>query len=330
MNATRSNNSGTRPSVYDDLKRQGVSRRSFLNYCSYMASLLALPPSAASAIAQTLTKAPRPSVIWLSVQECTGCSESLLRSFEPTLEGLIFDQFSLDYHHVLQAAAGTAAEQAREQAIKQNYGKYVLVVDGGIPMGHDGVLSTTGGRSGLDLARTAARGAALIIAVGSCAAFGGIPAAAPNPTESGGALDALRDLIEQGAITAPVINVPGCPPVPEVMTGVIVYFLTFGKPPPLDDLQRPIPFFGRTVHDDCPRLPFFNQGLFAQSFDDAGARKGYCLKDLGCKGPTTFNACTTVKWNEKTSFPMFSGHGCLGCAQPKFWDREGGFYGKLF
>ena len=322
--------SGDRPSVYDDLNRQGVSRRSFLNYCSYMASLLALPPSAASAIAQTLTTSPRPSVIWLSVQECTGCSESLLRSFEPTLEGLIFDQFSLDYHHVLQAAAGAAAEEARDQAIRRNYGKYVLIVDGGIPMGQGGVLSTTGGKSGLELVRTAARGAALIVAVGSCAAYGGIPAAAPNPTDSGGALDALRALIDQGAIKAPIINVPGCPPVPEVMTGVIVYFLTYGRSPPLDDLGRPVPFFGRTVHDDCPRLPFFNQGLFAQTFDDEGARKGYCLKDLGCKGPTTFNACTTVKWNEKTSFPMFSGHGCLGCAQPKFWDREGGFYGKLF
>lgn len=321
---------GTTRSVYDDLRRQGVSRRSFLNYCSYMASLLALPPSAASAIAQTLTTTTRPSVIWVSVQECTGCSESILRSFEPTLEALIFDQLSLDYHHVLQAAAGTAAETARDDAIKRNYGKYVLIVDGGIPLGQGGALSTTGGKSGLEIVRNAARGAALIVAVGTCATFGGIPAAAPNPTEAGGALDALREMISKGEVKAPVVNVPGCPPVPEVMTGVIVYFLTYGKVPPLDDLQRPIPFFGRTVHDDCPRRPFYDQGLYAQSFDDEGARKGYCLKDLGCKGPTTFNACTTVKWNQKTSFPMYSGHGCLGCAQPKFWDREGGFYGKLF
>lgn len=319
-----------RNSIYDDLRRQGVSRRSFLNYCAYMASLLALPATEASAIAQTLTRNARPSVIWISVQECTGCSESLLRSFEPTLEGLIFDQFSLDYHHVLQAAAGEAAEAARDQAIERAYGKYVLIIDGGIPLAQNSPLSTTGGRSASEIFRTAARGAALIVAVGSCATFGGLPAAAPNPTNAGGAIDALKDLVDQGAVTAPIINVPGCPPVPEVMTGVIVYFLTYGKPPPLDDLRRPVPFFGRTVHDDCPRLPFFEQGLFAKTFDDEGARKGYCLKDLGCKGPTTFNACTTVKWNQKTSFPMFSGHGCLGCAQPKFWDREGGFYGKLF
>ncbi|MBJ7402149.1 MAG: hydrogenase small subunit [Bradyrhizobium sp.] len=322
--------SDDRPSVLDHLRRQGLSRRDFLNWCAYTASILALPPSATPAIAQALSSKPRPSVIWLSIQECTGCSESILRSFEPTLESLIFDQFSLDYHHVLQAAAGLAAEQARDNAIERARGKYVLIVDGGIPLDEVGRYSTTGGKSGRELVRTAARGAALIIAVGTCATYGGIPAAAPNPTGAGGAFDALRDLIEKTEVMAPLINVPGCPPVPEVMTGVVVHFLTFGKPPPLDELRRPVPFFGRTVHDDCPRLPFFNQGLFAKSFDDEGARKGYCLKDLGCKGPTTFNACTTVKWNQRTSFPMYSGHGCLGCAQPKFWDREGGFYGKPF
>jgi len=318
------------PSVFEQLQGQGLTRRGFLQFCASMAALLALPASAAKTIEEALTTRARPSVIWISIQECTGCSESLLRSFEPTLEGLILDQFSLDYHHVLQAAAGKAAEAARDSAIKRNYGKYVLVVDGGITAGADGALSTTGGRSGLEILKTSAEGAALIIAVGSCAAFGGIPAAAPNPTQATGTAQALQVLRDQGRVKAPIINVPGCPPVPEVMTAVIVNFLTFGKPPPLDDLLRPLPFFGRTVHDDCPRLPFYNEGLFAKSFDDEGARKGYCLKDLGCKGPTTYNACTTVQWNQATGFPMKAGHGCLGCSQPGFWDRKGGFYGRLF
>lgn len=150
-----------RPTVLDHLRRQGVSRRDFLNWCAYTASLLALPPSASHAIAEALATKPRPSVIWLSIQECTGCSESILRSFEPTLESLIFDQFSLDYHHVLQAAAGAAAEQARHRAIQQNFGKYALVVDGGIPLDAEGHYSTTGGKSGREIVRTAARGAAL-------------------------------------------------------------------------------------------------------------------------------------------------------------------------
>jgi hydrogenase small subunit len=294
-----------------------------------MTTLLALPAGAAKSIEEALQTKRRPSVIWISIQECTGCSESLLRSFEPTLEGLILDQFSLDYHHVLQAAAGHQAEAVRAAAIKQNWGKFVLIVDGGITLGADGSLSTTGGRAGIQILRDAAEGAALIVAVGSCAAFGGIPAAAPNPTQSTGTVQALQELREKGRIKAPIINVPGCPPVPEVLTGVLVYYLTYGKPPPLDDLLRPLPFFGRTVHDDCPRLPFYNEGLFAKSFDDEGARKGYCLAELGCKGPVTYNACTVVKWNQGTSFPMKAGHGCIGCAQPSFWDRAGGFYGRL-
>ncbi|MDU1668417.1 MAG: hydrogenase small subunit, partial [Bradyrhizobium sp.] len=212
------------PTLLDHLRRQGVSRRDFLNWCAYTASILALPPSASQAIAQALATKPRPSVIWLSVQECTGCSESILRSFEPTLESLMFDQFSLDYHHVLQAAAGNAAEQARDRAIEQNFGKYVLVVDGGIPLDRDGYYSTTGGKSGRDLVCEAAKGAALIIAVGTCATYGGIPAASPNPTGAGGVHDALRELIDNKDVAAPIINVPGCPPVPEVMTGVVVYF----------------------------------------------------------------------------------------------------------
>lgn len=319
-----------RPTVYEQLRAQGMSRRGFIQFCGYMTTLLALPAGAAQTIEATLQTKRRPSVIWISIQECTGCSESLLRSFEPTLEGLILDQFSLDYHHVLQAAAGDQAEAARDAAIKQNWGNYVLIVDGGITLGSNGALSTTGGRAGIDILRQAAEGAGLIIAVGSCAAFGGIPAAAPNPTQSMGAAPALKEWRDAGRIKAPIINVPGCPPVPEVLTGVVVYFLAYGKAPPLDDLLRPTPFFGRTVHDDCPRLPFYNEGLFAKSFDDEGARKGYCLKDLGCKGPVTYNACTVIKWNQGTSFPMLSGHGCLGCSQPDFWDRKGGFYGRVF
>ena len=114
---------GARPSLYEELRSQGVSRRGFLKFCRYMSSVLTLPAGSAEGIAQALASKPRPSVIWLSVQECTGCSESLLRSFEPTLESLILDSISLVYHHVLQSAAGAAAEAARDRAIEQNWCK---------------------------------------------------------------------------------------------------------------------------------------------------------------------------------------------------------------
>ena len=142
---------GARPSLYEELRSQGVSRRGFLKFCGYMSSVLALPAGSAEVIAQALASKPRPSVIWLSVQECTGCSESLLRSFEPTLESLILDSISLVYHHVLQSAAGAAAEAARDRAIEQNWGKYFLIVDGSIPGKDAGARSTTGGKAGLSL-----------------------------------------------------------------------------------------------------------------------------------------------------------------------------------
>ena len=302
------------------LAEQGVSRRAFLKFCAAMASMMALPPGTAMAIADALVRAKRPSVIWLSFQECTGCTESLTRSHSPTLESMIFDMISLDYHHTLQAASGFAAEKSREDAMQAFFGKYLLLVDGSIPMHEGGVYSTIAGRTNLDLLTEAAKGAAAIVAVGTCASFGGIPHAKPNPTGAVPVSDIVRD--------KPIINISGCPPIPVVITGVLAHYLTFGGLPDLDELGRPKSFYGETIHDRCYRRPFFDQGKFAKTFDDDGARNGWCLFELGCKGPTTRNACATTKWNGGTGFPIEAGHGCLGCSEPDFWDA-GSFYSAL-
>ncbi|WP_456403664.1 hydrogenase small subunit [Thiolapillus sp.] len=306
-------------SLLDILRQQGVSRRGFLKFCAATASLMALPPGMAPAIAQALEQARRPSVIWLSFQECTGCTESLTRSHAPTLEGLIFDAVSLDYHHTLQAASGTAAEEARMIAMEENRGKYLLVVDGSIPLANAG-YSTIAGISNVDMLKEVAADAAAIIAVGTCAAFGGLPHAKPNPTGAVSVSDIITD--------KPIVNISGCPPIPVVITGVLAHFLTFGALPELDHLGRPVAFYGNNIHDRCYRRPFYERGQFAESFDDEGARKGWCLYKLGCKGPITYNACATTKWNNGTSFPIEAGHGCLGCSEPDFWDL-GGFYNAL-
>ena len=306
--------------LLDILKRQGVSRRGFLKFCSAMATLMAMPPGTAPAIAAALSKAKRPSVIWLSFQECTGCTESLTRSHNPTVENLILDAISLDYHHTLQAAAGTAAEEAREHAMKEFFGKYLLIVDGSIPLKDNGVYSTIAGMTNLQMLEEAAKGAAAIVAVGTCAAFGGLPHAKPNPTGAVSVSDIIKD--------KPVVNVSGCPPIPVVITGVLAHYLTWGTIPDLDKHNRPLSFFGDSIHDRCYRRPFYDQGKFAKTFDDEGARNGWCLYELGCKGPTTYNACATAKWNGGTSFPIQSGHPCLGCSEPDFWDA-GSFYSAL-
>jgi hydrogenase small subunit len=306
--------------MIDALKREGLSRRTFLQFCTSLAGLLALPPGAGRAMAEALAAARRPSVIWLPFQECTGCTESLTRSNAPSIESMLFDMVSLDYQETLMAAAGHQAEAALAKAIEDNRGKFLLVIDGSVATGLDGAYSCIAGKSNLALLQEVAPQAGAIVAMGSCAAFGGLPKANPNPT---GAV-AISDIITD----KPIVNIPGCPPIPVVMTAVLAHFLAFGKLPELDALGRPKAFYGETIHDRCYRRPFYDQGKFAKTFDDEGARNGWCLYELGCKGPVTYNACAHVKWNDRTSWPVESGHGCLGCSEPDFWDA-GGFYKAL-
>ncbi|EIJ36041.1 hydrogenase small subunit [Thiothrix nivea] len=307
------------------VSRKKVTRRAFLKYCALMAAVLALPPSAIPAMVEKLQQGLRPAVIWLSFQECTGCTESLTRSYAPSIEALMFDYLSLDYHHTLQAAAGEAAEAARLETMRKFAGQYLLIVDGSIPAADNGVYSTMAGRTNLDVLRECAAEAAVIIAVGSCAAFGGLAAAAPNPTGA----KSVEALMAEGRISRkPLVNLPGCPPLPLAISGVLAHFLTFGRLPDLDDLKRPLSIYGNTVHDRCSRYRYYQDEKFAEHFGDEGHRKGWCLYKLGCKGPVTHNACFIHKWNQGTSSPVEAGHPCLGCSEPGFWDK-GGFYRSL-
>ncbi len=239
------------------------------------------------------------------------------RSDSPTLGNLVLNTLTIEYHETLSAAAGFQVEQAKQDAMEKYAGQYILVVEGSIPVGEDGIYCTVGGRTAVDLLEEAAAGAAAIIATGNCASFGGIPKAKPNPTDAKGVWELITD--------KPVVNIPGCPAIPEATTGTIAHFAIFGALPELDALHRPMTFYGNTVHDRCLRRPFYEAGKFALSFDDEGARKGWCLYKLGCKGPTTYNACASIRWDEGLSFPVQSGHPCLGCSEPGFWDG-GGFY----
>lgn len=320
----------TQPTVLESLTQQGVSRRSFLKFCAISASMLALP---VDKVTSALAATPMPSIIWLHFQECTGCTESLTRSFDPTLESLILSRVSLDYHETLMAAAGVQAEKARTEAIKINYGKYILVVEGALPTKPG--FSANAGQDAIAILNEAVSGAALVIAVGACASFGGLPKAfspLPGGSSPSGA-QSVSDLMKSGRVpNKTLINIPGCPPIAEVMSGVLVYYLVNKKAPELDSNLRPKLFYGETVHDECPREDFYEDGLFALTFDDEGARKGYCLLKLGCRGPRTHNACTKIRWNQGVSYPMRSGHGCIGCAEPDFWNRKNssGAYASLY
>ncbi len=320
--------------IYQRLVNAGLSRRDFMKLSGLVAGMIGLqsvspviasglpdrlerPSAHTRAVAKALVSKPRLPVIWLEFSDCAGCSEALTRSQSPTLVDLVLNSITVEYHETLSAAAGFQAEEAKQAAMKAYAGKYVLVVEGAIPTGDGGIYCAIGGKSAESLLREAAAGAAAIISTGNCAAYGGLPRANPNPTGALGVDDLITD--------KQVINIPGCPAIPEVFTGTLAQFLVFGTLPELDQLGRPKTFYGQTIHDRCLRRPFYEAGKFAESFDDEGAKQGWCLYKLGCKGPTTYNSCATLKWSGGLSFPIQSGHPCLGCSEPNFWDG-GGFY----
>ncbi len=305
----------------EHLERRGVDRRDFLAFCGQIATVLGLGSLAAPKVAAALQAQRRPTVIWLQLQECTGCVESVLRTAEPTIGDLVLDLVSLDYQHTLMAGAGHAVEEALTQSMSRNSGQYILLVTGSVPLAENGIYCTIGGRTAKEIVEEAAQGAAAVIAVGACAHFGSVPAARPNPTGAVGIRDVIRD--------KPVVNIAGCPPIGDVVTATVVHFLTFGRLPATDGEGRPLFAYGARIHDQCPRRANFDAGQYVEAFDDENARKGYCLYHVGCKGPATFSPCPIFQWNTRTSWPIGAGHPCIGCTEPNFWDTMTPFYGRL-
>jgi len=304
--------------IWESMQSKGYERREFLRFCSFAAMMAGIETSLAKVV-KAFEGKPRPPVVWLHFQECTCCSESFIRSSHPIVADVLLNSLSLDYTETLQAAAGHQAEKSLQDTIKNAAGKYILLVEGSVPTKDDGVYCTIAGRTAEDILQEAAKDAAAIVAWGSCASNGCIQAAKPNPT---GATPVHK------LVGKPVINVPGCPPIADVMTGVVTHLLVFGSAPELDNLGRPKEFYSRRVHDTCYRRPYYDAGLFVESWDDERARKGYCLYKMGCRGPVTYNACSVTKWNGSVSYPIQSGHGCIGCSEAGFWDN-GPFYRHL-
>jgi hydrogenase small subunit len=286
-----------------------------------MAVLLGLTEMAAPRVAAALEGVKRPVVIWIQLQECTGCVESILRSADPSIGELILNIVSLDYSHTLMAASGTAAEDALHASMKANHGEYLLVVTGSVPLNEDGIYTVIGGRTAREILVEAAAGAKAVIGVGACAHWGSVQAAKPNPTGAVGIAEIIKD--------KPVVQLTGCPPIAETVTATLVHYLTFGGLPELDADGRPIFAYGARIHDQCPRRANFDAGQYVEVFDDDAARKGWCLYKVGCKGPATFSPCPIFQWNMKTSWPIGAGHPCIGCTERGFWDTMTPFYTRL-
>jgi hydrogenase small subunit len=309
-----------------------MDRRSFMSFCSKMAATLGLSAAWIPKIAEAVEAgAKKPSVVWLHFQECTGDSEAFIRSQYPSAEELILNVLSIDYHETIMAAAGDQAEAALKQAITENKGKYICVIEGAIPtattqgpVGLKGGYCTIGGRTAIDIATEVCAGAMAVMTVGNCSSFGGVQAQHPNPTGASGATDA--GVVPRGT---PVVKLAGCPHNVVNSVATIVNFLLMGSLPATDKLGRPLFAYGKRIHDNCPRRAHFDAGQFVEEFGDEGARNKWCLYKVGCKGPQTYHNCAWVEYNQNTSWPIKGGHGCIGCSEPQFWDNMSPFYERL-
>ncbi|MDY6821357.1 MAG: hydrogenase small subunit [Deferribacterota bacterium] len=298
-----------------------INRRDFIKYCTIISGILGLPPIFTPKIAEALESDSRPPVIWLEFQDCAGDTEALLRANSPSAGELILEYISLDYHETIMSGAGTQAEKSKDETFEKYRGKYICIVEGSIPTAENGVYCTVAGKTALNTLKEVGGNAAVVVAVGTCATYGGIPAAYPNPTMAKGVDDIINNV--------PVVNLPGCPVNVDNLTATIVHYLIFNAIPALDNFKRPRFAYGKRIHDNCERRAHFDAGQFVEKWGDSGHRSGWCLYKMGCKGPETFHNCPTVRYNDGLSWPVMAGHGCVGCSEPAFWDTMTPIYKRL-
>lgn len=250
----------------------------------------------------------RAPVLWLHGLSCSGCSVSFLNSSFPDPASVITRSISLNYNSVVSAASGEVALHAIDQRISA--GNYLLVVEGAVPT----VIPEAckfGERNFTDVLLEAASGAEAVIALGTCASFGGIPAAPPNPLGA----EAIYKFLSGKRISKPVINLPGCPSHPDWLIGTLVQLLKFGMPA-LTKNGTPQIFFSKTIHSSCPEFYAYNDGQYAASFGEKG-----CLFKLGCLGIRTYADCSSRRWNNKINWCVEAGGPCIGCTSPDFAQR---------
>lgn len=303
------------------LAARGVSRRQLIQFCSAALATLAIPDRYLSKAVAAVGASKKPVLVWMQFQDCTGCSESILRTSHPEVADIVLDILSWEYHEVIMAGAGSAANSVLDRVVRDEKGKYLAVVEGAVPTAGGGIYCTIGGRTGLELAQRVCGNAAATISVGACAFDGGLVRAKPNPTGALGIHEAVPGI--------KVINMSGCPHNPANTAAVLVHYLTFNDLPPLDSYDRPLFAHGRVIHDQCERRAHFDAGRFVTEWGDEGHRKGWCLYKMGCKGPEANFNCPVTQWNDHTSWPVRAGHGCIACASPRFWDRMSPFYNRL-
>ncbi|MBN2365204.1 MAG: hypothetical protein EH225_03850 [Calditrichaeota bacterium] len=303
--------------------KNSISRREFLRWAIAAPVSAHFLPKLALALQEAIKEYP---IIWLQTSTCSGCSVSVINTIHPSIKNVILEQvlpghqLILSYHGTLMAASGTLSTDTARQTAEKYHGKYVLVVEGAIPTKSDGAYGSIGEDHGRPISMLKwieflGNNAMVTLTVGTCAAYGGIPSAAPNPSGCKG----VSEVYETLNITTPVINIPGCPSHPDWFIGTVSKILLYGMPDPdeLDEYGRLKLFFSRTVHNRCINRDYLDDGIMAERFGEEG-----CLLELGCKGPFTRADCPIRLWNGSVNWCISAGAPCIGCTEKGFPDEH--------
>lgn len=252
-------------------------------------------------------KAKKIDAIWLEATGCSGNIISFINGENPGIFYILTQLINLKFNNTLMSTEG---EKAFEQFLDTLNGEFILLVDGAISTKENGLYNIIANYKGkpitaMDAVKMAGEKAKYVIAVGTCASYGGISAARPNPSES----KSVKEILNRE-----VIRVPGCPSHPDWVIGAIAHLVGFGMPE-LDEDGRPLLFYSVTIHDNCTRRGYFDKKQFAKKVGDEG-----CMFKLGCRGPVTKTDCPRRKWNGYVNWPVQDNSPCIGCAQPHFPD----------
>lgn len=247
------------------------------------------------------------NAMWLEVTGCSGNIISLLNSENPGLYNILTDIVNITFNNTLM---GNEGNLAFENFLETLDTEFILLVDGAVSTKEKGFYNIIANYNGkpitaLEAVELATEKAKYVVAVGTCACYGGISAAAPNPSES----KSVQDITNKK-----VIKLPGCPCHPDWVVGTLAHLIGYGIPE-LDSDGRPILFYGFTIHDTCTRRGLFEKGIFAEKFGDEG-----CMIKIGCKGPVTKTDCPRRKWNGYVNWPIGDNTTCIGCAKSTFPD----------
>ncbi|MBT3364026.1 MAG: hydrogenase small subunit [Chloroflexi bacterium] len=272
-------------------------------------------------------------VIWLQGAGCTGCSVSVLNSVSPSIKNVIVDEvvpgthINVRFHPNIMAGSGDAIIKVLDDTQEQDKGGYVLVIEGAVPIAKDGKYCTVGEENGkavpmVSRVKSLSANAVAVVALGTCASYGGISAASPNPANC----RSVSEVLKTEGIATPVVNIPGCAPHPDWFVGTVASILLFGLPTAgdVDENGRPKAFYNSLIHDNCQRRAYYDENKFAKKLGDPG-----CLYELGCKGPVTYADCATRLWNNGANWCVGSGSPCLGCVEPGFPDMVSPMYEKI-